>query len=270
MGKNGASLLFPSERFAVILIFFESFGVFAPDGAEKGEMDLARYSVKNVFLEIIEKTGAKAYFSDNAEILTALLALPEDALKVQNEIKTLTSACGEIQAIIKEILEIKASFSVSSVVRGIENAPNAYREAHKIAEYKYSRDEEFVLSPENAPNTKSEKISELVKRVIKYIDEGYSDADLSIGKIAESLDIHPNYLSNVFKEQTGAGALEYINKVRVERSRALLRETELRLAKIAEETGFLNVNTYVRVFKKFTAETPGAYRKRMELTPDGE
>lgn len=98
-------------------------------------------------------------------------------------------------------------------------------------------------------------------RVKKLVHENYSDASLSVGNISDSLFLAANYLSRVFKEQTGEGLLEYIQSVRINMAKKMLKETNLTIEKICEETGFSNTNSFQRVFKKVEGVTPGIYRK---------
>jgi AraC-like DNA-binding protein len=96
--------------------------------------------------------------------------------------------------------------------------------------------------------------------VSDYIEEVYSDHNLSVSKIAGHFNCHLAYLSNRFKEKTGIGMLEYINKLRVDKSTELLLTTEYSINDISEKVGYINTNTYIRIFKKIMGVTPNKYR----------
>ncbi len=67
----------------------------------------------------------------------------------------------------------------------------------------------------------------------------------------------PTYLSAQFEKETGVALLAYISNVRVEAAKQLLTQG-LSVAKIAEQTGYRDSGSLIRVFKKVTGMTPRA------------
>lgn len=98
------------------------------------------------------------------------------------------------------------------------------------------------------------------KLVTDYIEKVYRDNSLSVSKIADHFHCHLAYMSSRFKEKMGIGMLEYINKLRINKSTELLLTTEYSVNDISEMVGYINVNTYIRVFKKIMGVTPNKYR----------
>ena len=94
-------------------------------------------------------------------------------------------------------------------------------------------------------------------KVIDIIDNNFKDPNLSIASIAEQVNKHPYYVSRLFKKQTGDGILDYINKVRVDKAKSLLRENTDNQEEIAQKIGYTNVRTFQRAFKKHEGITPG-------------
>ena len=72
-----------------------------------------------------------------------------------------------------------------------------------------------------------------------------------------------SYVSKLFKERTGQNILYYINMVRIENAKKLLRESgqEIGIGEVGRETGFSNSNSFIRIFKKYEQMTPGKYRE---------
>lgn len=101
----------------------------------------------------------------------------------------------------------------------------------------------------------------IAMRVKNIVHENYSNVNLSVSFIGDRLSLAANYLSRAFKEQSGEGLLDYIQKVRINMAKKLLEETDLTIEKIGEETGFSNSNSFQRVFKKMEGVTPGNYRR---------
>lgn len=95
-----------------------------------------------------------------------------------------------------------------------------------------------------------------------YIEANYSNSDLSLEEIAESLNIAPNYLSTIFSKNLGKKLFEYVNEYRLEKSIHLLLHTDMSINDISQESGFGSSRNYIRIFKKYKDTTPGAYRKQ--------
>lgn len=106
-------------------------------------------------------------------------------------------------------------------------------------------------------DAKENNYCELAK---KYLDENYV-RDMNITDVADSLDISYSYLSKIFRIRTGVTLTDYLNNLRIEKSKEYLANTFLTLCEISEKIGYNNVQSYQRFFKKFVNITPGDYRK---------
>jgi two-component system response regulator YesN len=87
-----------------------------------------------------------------------------------------------------------------------------------------------------------------------------SDLELSLTQVAKAVHISPNYLSEKFKQVTGENFVTYVARKRYEKARALLHDLELRVGEIAFAVGFQSLSQFNRVFKKFSGQSPSAYR----------
>lgn len=102
----------------------------------------------------------------------------------------------------------------------------------------------------------------LILRVLDYIHGNYSKTDLSLNLIAEEFRVSVSHLSKLFKEQTEGNFIDYLMALRIAEAKRLLEETDEKIMDIAESVGYGNVNSFVRIFKKFTALTPSEYREQ--------
>lgn len=95
-----------------------------------------------------------------------------------------------------------------------------------------------------------------------YLEQNYM-RDLNVTEVADALGISYAYLSKIFKSQPeGSGKLsEYLNIIRINRSKEYLKDTAMNLNEIAEKVGYNNVQSFQRFFKKYENMTPGEYRK---------
>ena len=88
----------------------------------------------------------------------------------------------------------------------------------------------------------------------------HSDEELSLTKVAKSVNISANHLSEKFKEVTGVNFVEYIARTRTEKACERLENSDLRVSEIAFAVGFQSLSQFNRAFKKLTGESPKAYR----------
>ena len=102
----------------------------------------------------------------------------------------------------------------------------------------------------------------------KFIEE-HSGEELSLRRVAKAVNIHPNYLSERFKQVTGMNFVEYVARTRFEKACKLLHDGGLRISEIAFAAGFQSLSQFNRVFKKLSGKSPTQYRaaKRVSRQP---
>lgn len=101
------------------------------------------------------------------------------------------------------------------------------------------------------------------KRIIQikeYIEEHYAQ-DLAMSDLVDTFGFSYHYLSSYFNRQTKEGFSEYLNKVRIEKSRELLMQTDMTIAEVSNAVGYGDQSYFCRVFKKHIGQTPSAYRR---------
>ena len=88
-------------------------------------------------------------------------------------------------------------------------------------------------------------------------------ADLSLNTIAKQLNINPTYLSSLFRKECDCTLTEYVNRKRIEHAITLLDKTDKPINAIAFECGIQDTNYFIKLFKKFTNQTPTQYRNKI-------
>ncbi|OMF29532.1 helix-turn-helix domain-containing protein [Paenibacillus sp. FSL H8-0259] len=111
--------------------------------------------------------------------------------------------------------------------------------------------------------------TELKDQLLEFIHENYADVNLGLTHISERFRFHPTYVSKYFKEQTGTNVIDYINQYRIEEAKKILQQDELTVQEVSELVGFLNSNSFIRVFKKYEGITPGQYKQNSRLIQQG-
>lgn len=107
---------------------------------------------------------------------------------------------------------------------------------------------------------KTQRYSKRVYDAIKYMETHYAE-DISLEDIADACGVHKVYISRHFKEETKCTISKYLLNYRVEKSKELMKNTNLKNIEIAIETGFKNSQIFSLNFKKITGTTPSEYRR---------
>lgn len=103
------------------------------------------------------------------------------------------------------------------------------------------------------------KYSHLVGKVITLVSYSLS-ADLSLKSIAETLNINASYLSSTFKKECGETLTDYVHRKRMESAAYILTHSNKQIQAVAEECGIIDLNYFIKIFKKHYGMTPSKYR----------
>ena len=103
------------------------------------------------------------------------------------------------------------------------------------------------------------KYSHLIGRVITLISYDLS-ANLTLKHIASIMNVNASYLSATFKKECGETLTNYVNRKRVENAAYILAHSNKQIQTIAEECGILDVNYFIKLFKKQYGVTPTQYK----------
>ncbi|CUH94741.1 hypothetical protein P22_0807 [Propionispora sp. 2/2-37] len=98
-----------------------------------------------------------------------------------------------------------------------------------------------------------------VKKAIDILDARYHEP-VTLSGVAAQLKISKSYLCSLFKKETGKTFSQYLNEIRIEKSKDLLLKQNMSVLDIALSVGFNNQNYYNMVFKKFMKHTPLEFR----------
>ena len=85
---------------------------------------------------------------------------------------------------------------------------------------------------------------------------------MELEDIAALLGYSPKYMSRLFKQKTGSNFNVYRTKIKMEKAKGYLLNTDHRIKNIAFDIGYENSESFVRTFKKQTGLTPTEYRKQ--------
>lgn len=123
-----------------------------------------------------------------------------------------------------------------------------------------SEAEESHIKESTLPSGES-PVQKIVKQMIHYISSQYAH-HVSIEEMCRSLGYNRAYLSRIFKKETGLTPVTYLLKLRIDKSRQLLRERpELSIEQIAASVGLNDALYFSRQFRRFHGQSPSEYRR---------
>jgi len=94
----------------------------------------------------------------------------------------------------------------------------------------------------------------------QFINDNYMNT-ITLEDVSSMVNFNPSYFSALFKKETGENFLEYVSRVRINKAKELLKDTDLNIATICEKVGYQDIAHFTRYFKKYTGIKPNAYRK---------
>ena len=108
------------------------------------------------------------------------------------------------------------------------------------------------------PSVDSSYYGQIIARVQEYLKTNYRTATLE--EAAVTVNLSPNYLSKIFKEKSGMGFSDYLNRIRMEKAAELLKDISYKHYEIADLIGYDNPKNFSRAFKQYYHVTPREVR----------
>lgn len=107
---------------------------------------------------------------------------------------------------------------------------------------------------------KSGNLVSVVNKAKNYINT-HLDQQLSRNDVASYVYLNPDYLTRLFKKETGVSISQYINSMRINRAKDLLQNTDMSVSNVAKMVGFTHFAYFSTAFKSSTGYSPVEYRQ---------
>ena len=100
-----------------------------------------------------------------------------------------------------------------------------------------------------------------VNQIYKYINEHFSEYDISIEKVATELRTSTDAVREAILIRTGKLYRDYLIYLRIEYAKVLLRQEDIPVAELCQKVGYGNVSYFIKLFREVVGVTPAKYRK---------
>ena len=237
------------------------------------DINLIQYAALNIAKELLEQ-----------EPQTLVLDSPERDVNIivqGGEQEKEANASGKIHHLemigrslhhhVELHLKRSCTVGISQILRGREFLSVLSRQADKAMLWREQLHDFHVFyygdfnwhnyAQETSQEVLSSQSNRIVENTRQYIDEHYRQKGLTIHDVAKNNHVSPNYLSYLFKKYTGSSLWEYVVKLRMEESRALILNTDLRRYEIAERVGYESPEHFSKIFKKYYGVSPSELKK---------
>jgi two-component system response regulator YesN len=111
-------------------------------------------------------------------------------------------------------------------------------------------------------NARLINVKSVINKAQIYIAANYTSPNISLNSIAEHVYLSSAYFSKLYKKETGETYMEFLTRLRIEKAKSFLRETNIRTSDIGNAVGYPNSQYFTTLFKKVTGTTPVEYRER--------
>ena len=167
----------------------------------------------------------------------------------------------EVLSVVLDELELNVKVELRTI----------FHDLNKLPFMKSDEDSEKSQVVEDAENNGDliRKDNTVITQAVEYIEQHFSDFDLSLEKIAEMVQLTPQYLSAKFKQEVGISYKEYLTKLRIEEAKRLLKEESISVSDICQKVGWVHVPNFIKIFQKNTGVTPLKYRMECQERKNG-
>lgn len=117
-----------------------------------------------------------------------------------------------------------------------------------------------LLNPQSTKSKGKSNYEDSIQTVKEYIAENLNE-NLTVGALAEIVNMSSSHFSRVFKQQTGFSPYDYILISRLNRAKYLLQVTDMTVSSIAYEIGFNSESNFIYFFTENEGISPGKFRK---------
>lgn len=230
---------------------------------------------KLIFHSGIKPVGENTLRARSTEDRIELLALVRigDEEGVVNQLKSflekVANACRLNEDVFKtEVVDLIMLISRVVVESGVNATLIMSKNAQIIQElYHIIRYDKFVkkvceyaywLTIQIA-NSFYNQMSPIIRKATKYIRENHQTS-ITLEEIAQYCCISKYHFSHLFKKEIGTSVIDFLNRIRIEKSMFYLEMTDLTMQEIATRIGFQDSNYFSRIFKKYIKSSPSEYR----------
>ncbi|MCB0211893.1 MAG: response regulator [Anaerolineae bacterium] len=224
---------------------------------EQTRPDIILMDIKMPELNGLEAT--RLIHSRYPAIKTIILTAHDDFLYAQQALRL-----GAADYILKPVRPNQLLVALSQVQNQIRQEQKQRENIYKLAHRQQLRsEEEFSTLKEDFQGdyNVSPQAEGPVQQAIAYIQNNLSHPELSLNMVANAVNLSTSHLAFLLKTALGISYVQYVNYLRLEQAKLLLKTTHMSIAAVSEMVGYATPSYFYRLFQRETNMTPAHYRQ---------
>lgn len=118
----------------------------------------------------------------------------------------------------------------------------------------------YFLVIKELSDIKGVRHNAVILKALAYIKKNYN-TELPVEAVSNHIQKSPDYFSRIFKREVGMPFSEYLNRIRINEAKKLMKNTNFLAYEISDKVGFQDYKYFVQVFRKIEGVSPSEFRK---------
>ncbi|WP_341876222.1 response regulator transcription factor [Defluviitalea saccharophila] len=194
---------------------------------------LLLFGVQNIVEELVQEYTPNVIFKDTEDRLVGIVSITSTINWV--------GLSNILYNALKKYLGIETIINQKTIEESLGSIPELYQQMIKDIE-------------------KVEEYNPVVLAAKRYIDTYYYKQDLTLGEVADKIQVSQAYLSKLLKRELGHSFVDYLTKVRVEKAIQFMNDPTIKIYEVAEQVGYNTQHYFSTAFKKVMGVSPIGYR----------
>jgi two-component system response regulator YesN len=234
----------------------------ASDGQEA--LSLVRQTRPDIILMDIKMPGldglqaTKLIHAEYPATKTIILTAHDEFVYAQQALRL-----GAVDYIVKPVRPTQLVMVLTQVqaqIRLEQQRQEKFDEMARRLQLPPGEDRPAVRGDFQGPQDPAHQSNGPVQQAIAYIQQNLGQPEISLNMVASAVNLSTSHLAFLLKTNLGVSYIKYLNYLRLEQAKVLLKTTNLNIATVAEMVGYANPAYFYRLFQRETNMTPTAYR----------
>lgn len=192
----------------------------------------------DTFVQPLSEAALKSYLVKNYIIMDIVLTTAKFASELGGNLEQLIPGLSTIETTLSEVTTIE---QLREQVQQILIGALEFRDTQASSQY-----------------------TSMLQQVYAYIEQHYTNSNLSLNDVANLASLSPCHFSTVFSQETGRTFKEYLTELRIQKAKELLRTTALKSFEISYQIGYNDPHYFSYVFRKQTGLSPKEFRAQAQ------
>lgn len=232
-----------------VLLFGANTITYGEKQIEFNEYSEIMRSIHRLFMQKFKHLNPYFLFLGYEKICVILPFTPHQQFSHINE---LINYCHDVLSLSTLPQDITIHIGVSERHESLIDLPIAYQQALRSL---VNKNIEKTLQFQNQGHHHI-----VINKIIQYIEQHFHEK-ITLDTLATYVHMNSSYLSRLFNKEIGESLTDYINRIRIERAKQLIVDSDLNINEITYMVGFSDPSYFSNTFKKFTGVTPREYKQ---------